>query len=403
MNRIFTILLAALTFFFGVDIATSTLESFDGDAEQVATYFKDNIYVLNYIDEEAGFAGDISGIEKIQKVQVNDFESNYDAYLCDFNGEEGYMLLADDYILLDYVRDAKSPFEGITSLEYFYSVITGYMYKDGTGKTLSVQNDNNNYEDLTSGANNYSGITDTTSYIKNKYDSKYTLTRNQSTTYKPRYTQEDLTIYYKNGKPAEANCGVVAVYNLFQCLKGVGILNALPSQYATKTVNVYQNENEVVRYHLDVLGQNINGQSGYVEMPSLYHDVRHEASQNLYTIENLTSSQVSALMDDVATHYGYSVCTGNTTEWTSAAITVCNQLDHLVPSIFRASITNLGNHSMTVVGYRTYTKTVKVLWMTQTKTVTLFEVCDGSRRNQTTYFDISAYTGAGAIQLIWTD
>jgi len=169
--------------------AEKTIEEFDGNAEKISEYLSQNISLVNDINNEMGNGSQITGIESILPIAVIDCDKEYTAFLSDFNNDEGYYLLADDYNLLDWQINAESPFETVKETEnisnYFYCPATGYFYEEN-GEMLSV-NSENNCDEAFSAGQHYNGqeneqtgcgkIINPTDYVKDKYGSSYVFCR----------------------------------------------------------------------------------------------------------------------------------------------------------------------------------------------------------------------------------
>lgn len=104
----------------------------------------ENIDYLNFYSAKLGYESEITGIESIRKVNVIDGNKNYYAYLTDFNGTEGYYLIADNYILLDWQINKEEPFDNVEEpFKLYYNVYTGYYYENENSMTYSVNSNRN--------------------------------------------------------------------------------------------------------------------------------------------------------------------------------------------------------------------------------------------------------------------
>lgn len=402
MNRIFTILLAALTFFFGAEVANSVLLDLDGDANKVAYYLQENVYVLNYMDEEMGYDGDIDAIDYIKEVTVLNDQESYVAYLCEFSKEQGYMLLADDYVLLDYARNKTTPYKGINALEYIYSELTSaYLYKTIEGRVLSTNPLENAIEDYPSGAKNFLGISESASYVKSEYGSGYVRNIGLAISYKPIFKPSDLTIYQKNGVDAEENCVLTATFLALQAMKHNNKLPYFPSNTQTVFYDTWKNESEAYQIEVDLYKKKCKYNLGYIyNFPVLYKEIRNFSSKNFWKIENLTGAEGEKLMNHMGGVYNTpNLCAKYTDDWQDYVPEITKSLNKYgMPSLFKM-YQDGSYHTMAVIGYTTFEKETKILFFTTKKTVTLLNVFNSNF--ESVYFDVSAYHGAGGAQIMW--
>ena len=107
----------------------------------------------------------------------------------DFDNENGYAVVGNDYVLLDFVTLGDSPYMEIESETYYYSCVAGYYYLSGN-EYISVEADNNvdeNYFYKHNNTKHYNGqesdakgcgkIKNPTEYVKDKYGNGWKIDR----------------------------------------------------------------------------------------------------------------------------------------------------------------------------------------------------------------------------------
>lgn len=146
---ILSIIIAMLNSLGITNVNESNIEDYvSSDCVSVADFIEDNFE--NFVDEynlAADDSWDASYIENRFSITIDECGSVYDGIFMDFDNDNGYAVIGNDYELLDFITYGASPYENILSEEYYFSSITGYYYLYGEDY-LSVNADNNTGEDF---------------------------------------------------------------------------------------------------------------------------------------------------------------------------------------------------------------------------------------------------------------
>lgn len=380
---------------------------------------KSDSYSLSQIKEVA-FAMDpnsvVTGIEKLVPVLVNSKEP---ATLYDLNGDEGYLVLGENYKIFDY-RPAVEVIDELPSKEFEFNPINRVFTTHG-GEPVSVTKDLQEQQ-----PRNYESISykeqfidhgcgkieenDLTAYVQNKFpggtlDDEFSLPIR-------RNTQLELSVYikewYENGElhsTTEGNCWLCATYTVFdylinQSAYSLSSFNSFPKR--ANTVMYYPRSQEPQTYAW--VKTNAPGYEAFEEaygnrkaknLNSVYVALRLAgiALKTSSPIDGLSCANNVAIMETVAHNYGLSSFYGSmNTKFNDYVGTQDFKqfLNEDKPLLFSSSGSTYGNHTMIVSGYKYYKRTVKILFWDKIEWATFLEIGDGDSLYRR-YFDITRY------------
>lgn len=364
----------------------------------------------------------------------------YDGILLDLDDENGYILVGNDYTLLDIEMFKESPFYEIDSDMYAFSVFGGYMYYDYVVEDYVSVNPENNSDESDwneialskqyDGQDDYGkgcgGIKDPDIYMKARYGSIWKPSGGKSLPMHG-FDQWDLSCYHnpiiENDQfdyryRSEGNCWVISAYHVLQYLADKHWHN-MPSH------DIYPRDKYgyIEEYDPRIEEPNIytiffdsdrnpktqelyynNGQkciNEWVEIytthefPQLYIDVRKHVDSEYKKINGGYEKETLEIIRYIAQQYGYDVQGRVCVPWNSNIIVAEKELDKGHPLIWTTTKdSTYKNHSMAVCGYKHYVKVTRI-WFFSFKTCkTLFELRDGWR-TAPRFFDISGYRGKG--------
>lgn len=118
------------------------------DCVSVADFVEDNF--VKFVDEYNAYSNenwDASFVENRFTITIDECGNIYDGVFLDFDEDNGYAVVGNDYQLLDFTTEGKSPYANIESDSYYFSASSGYFYLQGNNY-LSVNEDNNADEDF---------------------------------------------------------------------------------------------------------------------------------------------------------------------------------------------------------------------------------------------------------------
>lgn len=94
------------------------------------------------IQEQAVELWHATYVENRFEIIINECDEEYIGTFLDFDGDNGYAVVGNDYNFLDFVTSGESPYAGIETDSYYFSVSSGYFYLED-GEFLSVNKENN--------------------------------------------------------------------------------------------------------------------------------------------------------------------------------------------------------------------------------------------------------------------
>ena len=431
--------------------------------ENITNYIKDDsLSVANYIEnnfelfvEKYNEASDdklnATYIEKSFYVKIIDHEGEQNGYFLDFDHNNGYALIGNEYIIYDFSTNLDSPFKDIVSNEFFYSTSRGYLYfKDGEYVNADDEKNMNKecLDNFTFENGTYSGqepnksgcgyINNTDLYVRNKYGSNWKLYSSKSLTMTKGEltTQTRLSCYYNysyHGNElwysSEGNCFFVSAYNILQSLAdATGSYRSKVDKYKTNfskgpmpkinefaSYNAKENEYDIYKTIYDDRGNNIsgkivssNGATCYRKelvnsvFPKLYVDTRKYVISKYKKISGGTVYDTADIINAVEKQYGYDFKARGTVAaglYGSSGIKAINKGFPFGLCTSVASNGGYGNHIMAGCGYKVYSKTTGWWIFKMTSYKYFYELRDG-HGDDIRYFDLSNWIGFGGIILL---
>ncbi len=421
------------------DVNESNIEEYiQSDCVSVADFIEDNFdkFVVEY-NAASGDSWDASTVEDRFPITVDECGTTYDGVFMDFDGENGYAVVGNDYELLDFQTSGESPYKNVEADGYYYSATTGYHYLSGE-EYLSVNEDNNADESViienanTSSMKHYEGqqrnakgcgkIENTDAYVKSKYGSGWRLDRHRSLPMQG-YTQGELSCYehnyLQNGHiyhSTEGNCWVVSAFHVMQYLadtrwkytyvpKSTSRVTYDPSVSEPAIYLKYfypHKENRTKFIHSSdrtefafeyALRKNLN-------FPELYTVMREHVSERYGQINDGGNDfETAEIMESTAKRYNRYLDADVHIFWSFYVDKGTQQIDQNRPLVWSTSRNTYEEHSMAVCGYKYYSKVTGWWIFKSTKYKLFYELRDGHTA-EPRFFDMSGYTGASALTFI---
>ncbi len=301
-------------------------------------------------------------------------ESN--AYLIDFIGDNGYVIVNNEYSLLAVKTDGDySALAGYSDL--CYAMTDGLLYTiDGIRMVM----DRSTTQTPTPSDHRYEGqlsigegeIIDLETYVSDRYSDRYTTSAEKILEFDELHRQRDLSVYQSNG--GEGNCTLSSVYTCLEIL-GRNVLYdtpLFPALSKTVTIDVVNDPN----YPKYVNDPNYHFVP-YVELPLVYSEVR-DIVVNTYNYLNggVFPWVNEILFNHILDEYECGMKAVNHYAWTYQ--------EDLIPAIdaglpVQMSISGAkcyGNHSISVIGYAYLTTTTPVKILTKVDTLFFLTVAD---------------------------
>ena len=410
MKSIIAILLAIVitTSGTGAYITEDNLSNYlSPDYNTVSTFILDNItlfadeYNKQLVDGEERF--EATSCEFSAPVLVETY--NQEGIYLDFNGNNGYMIVVDNYTVIDF--QTKGDLDYLKESDYlYYSIYDGFLYIDTDGNYVPYYYKEMTEEDwgeyqkvsLESYAGQTSGndgeIYNPTNFVKSKYGKGYEIYKQVSL---PNYTyvsQYDLSIYYEtkgNSTYSEGNCSLASIYSLMNYLKTQKKYNRLPSSssttsYDAKNDSFYEKYNKKTNYNID------NPKT----LPKLYLSIRNYAVNNYgYEVSGTNPFNIATIIERVGLQYGCDIDANHILIW-SYEKQVVNEINAGYPTIWNmANSSTYGSHTTVVTGYKTYRKTTKILGINCYSYVNLLQLNDNWNKSAR-YFDFTDYNAFGS-------
>lgn len=414
MKKLISILIAILTAINGLPAATVTEENIHTyvapDCEAVAEFIVENLsdFVREYNEtlEEGEEPLQASYCEATIPVYIT--TTNQDGVYLDFDGDNGYLVVVDNYEIAAYATQGDLAYlRGQEPL--VYSIYDGFLHYDGEGNlipyegaTAMTEADWEAYT-LTPLGKSYQGqsgngsdgqIYDPDAFVKDKYGSGYSVYSSKTLKNFQYVSQYDLSIYYqlKNGsRYSEGNCSLAAIYALLNYLQASGKYPKLPkasaiTSYAATKDGFYS------KYKKD---------SNYVIttpkiLPKLYVDIRNYAVKKYgYEVAGTNPFHIATIIQQVGKQYDYNLKANHILIWSYEGQAV-KEIDAGYPIIWNmANSDTYGSHSTVVTGYRTYRKTKTFLGMKLYSYVKLMALNDNWNKS-VRYFDFTNYYAFGS-------
>lgn len=412
MKNFIAILLAMLTLLNGGANAVITEENLgdylSSDCASVAYFIIDNLslfadeYNRSLSEGEQPF--EAVSCEGLLPVYVVSLEQ--EGLYLDFNDENGYMIVLDDYSVVAF--ETTGDLDYLKEVEYtYYSIYDGFLYRNEDGDFLPyeftelTEEDWNEYLETEMEKKKYDGQTDgkdgriynPDAFVKDKYGKGYSVYRENSLPDYEYIDQFNLSIYQelRNNKPySEGNCSLSSVYSLLNYLKISGQYEKLPSS------------SSVTRYDAtrDSFYKKYKGKVNYqivtpIELPVLYLKIREYAISTYgYEVSGTNPFRIPKMIEAVGKKYGCKLKAKHILVW-SYESQVVKEINGGYPTIWNmANSSSYGSHSTVVTGYKTYRKTKKILGFKLYSYVELLELND-NWETEAQYFDFTNYGAFG--------
>lgn len=362
------------------------------DCISVSSFIEDNLttFVSTY-NESADNQWGASSVENKIKVINTDSLEQY-MYL-DFNEDNGYALVGNNYDFLDF--SISGDLDYIKNSDFlFWNEYDGFVYEEN-GEFLRYDTKYLTEDELSNYTFNYEGkasseysngsdvIVNIPKYLKSRYGGDWYVDNNASNTltnYKSVY-QNDYAIY----DGSEGNCTLSAFYGIFQYLRDYKNFKNLPTGNTT----------------IDTTKDSFN--SGHVVtrtiVPEIYAKIREKAINYNYTVKSdaWTSITMARWGNEALASMGYKSDWYNSyvymyVTWSFKAQVVKN-IDSGYPVMWNQTRGNYSDHSMVVKGYKTYKKDHKIWFIKWSESKHFMEMNDNWRSTgSTTYIDFDGYS-----------
>lgn len=374
------------------DVTENNIENYlERDCESVSDFIKDNLSTFaDKYNEATEEEWKVSFVEDRKSVIDIDSEEKY-IYL-DFNDDNGYAIVGNDYNFLDFSTTGDLSYTKTVDVLY-WSSYDGFVYNEN-GEYLRydtsylTEDDLNEYTFKYDGkaASKYAGGSDVINnipeYLKSRYGGAWYYDSKGSKSlinYTDVY-QNDYAIYDNS----EGNCTLSAYFGIFQYLRDNKNFKNLP------TGNVI----------VDTSGDSFS--DGHTvtntSVPEIYAKIRENAMNYDYTVESnwWTSTTMARWGNESLASMGYK------SDWNKAYIymyltwTFNNQVVKNInagyPVMWNQARENYKNHSMVVKGYKTYKKDHKIWFIRWSESKHFMEMNDNWRSTgATTYIDFDGY------------
>lgn len=413
MKRIISIIIAIITAMQGVPAGQVTEENIRDyvapDCETVATFIVDHLaeFTAEYNKELEEGEAPMRATSCEFSIPVYITTTEQDGVYLDFDGDNGYMIVVDNYEIaayaaqgdLPYLRDKESA---------LYSIYDGFVYYDADGNLVPyaveamTEADWEEYSRVSlekryngqKGSGNDGQIYDPDAFVKDKYGSGYSVYSSKTLKNFKYVSQSELSVYYevRNGsRYSEGNCSLAAAYALMNYLQSSGKYPKLPKSSATVS---YQ-ANKDTFYNKYKQKSNYAIETPKI-LPALYVAIRDYAEKQYgYEVSGTNPFNIATMVKQVGKQYGYNLKTSHIVVWSYETQAV-KEIDAGYPIIWNmANSSTYGSHSTVVTGYRTYRKTKSFLGIKINSYVKLMALNDNWNKS-VQYFDFTNYLAFGS-------
>ena len=303
-----------------------------------------------------------------------------DAYLVDLAGDNGYVIVDDDFNLYAVRTDGPVPALSEYS-DLCYAMTDGLIYTDGDTRmnadraiTLHPTPKDRSYASRL--YDDEGGILDTADYIGSRYPEGYTLERKNVVEYEHLYLQKTFSVFYtKSGRSesGEGNCTLSAVYTCLDIL-GHTILQdtALrPALDETVTIDVVTDPNYpkyaddpsyIFKPHID--------------LPLVYSKIREHVIRDYNYMEGVMPWVNETLFNQILDEYDCGMKAVNHYAWTYQE-DIVPAIDAGLPVQFSIANTgDYGNHSISILGYEYWSLTRPVQKLNRVESLFFLTVAD---------------------------
>lgn len=365
------------------------------DAVSVATFISSNFnqFVSEY-NKTAVEGMELYATSIEYENEVYNISDGTLAYYLDFDGDNGYAVVGDDYNLLDFTVGGD-----IAELRYqttiYFSLYDGFVYEteDGYAPMNQVFADEYFYDEI-SYERKYNGqdsegsgkITNPSAYIKDRYGDGYVLSSSKTLSAYKNVTQNSYNNYSKSGY-GEGNCNLSAMYAIMDYMRSNKGMSKLPS--GNTTINPTSDS-----FYSSLIKDGYKAVSKSV--PSIYATVRSKAINYGYKASSTawTSTNMANVYMDVMNHYRYS--TNIFSRYAYLVLIwgfdsqVKSEIDAGFPTMWNTARGQYGGHSMIVKAYQIYKKTSR-WWIFTTTSYEKLMILNDNHTSADRYFDLDAY------------
>lgn len=401
-------------------------------AEDVADYIRDNldrfVYEYNSATSENWQAVGIDGRHSIIILENNEEK---EGVFFDFNDDKGYAVIGENNHLYDLQTSGESPFKGKSFSTCYYSMSTGYLYKQND-EILSVNDANNaddsfleeeqdskHYAGQASGATGCGKIENVDKYVADKYGSEWKKGNRRSLKMQG-YKQYELSCYFEqsiedteNYPKSEGNCWAVSAYTVLQYMADQwgdmpqSSEKAIDYKPATSEPNIYSlyfSTKDGTPQGKNTLLGSIEGNAVYkyslgenIKFPKLYTNVREYINKKFKKIDGGMIWRSCWIVSDVAEQYGHDVGYKIHLVWGAYLEKSTSEIADGRPLLLSTSNDTYGSHTMAVCGYVRYQKT-KTFWrrFVIIRQKIFYEIKDGGVEDSR-YYDMSGHFGIASI------
>ncbi|MCL1885474.1 MAG: hypothetical protein FWF98_01730 [Dehalococcoidia bacterium] len=372
------------------------------DCRSIANYVEKNLglFVEDYnsglnTDEKLFSASYVEFKREIILVESGDI-----AIYLDFDGDNGYMLLGDNYV--GYAFEIEGDLEYLRNIDeiYFYSVYDKFMFVQNgelipAGIEFKGEDfwDDFNYGVQWAGQDPPGGaglIYNLPAYMLDRYDAGYLPHESNTLSGFILAKQYDLSTYYKingNVSTSEGNCVLSSIYvllNYWRYAKGYSSFPSTSSNY--NPINDY--------FYTQVVN---DGWTPHYpnNTPDLYLTIRSMAVNN-HGYKTGGVSAIDMVIEEAAAFYGYNALDASKRLTWSFGGEVVNQINAGRPSLWNPGFGTYGSHSTVCYGYEVYRKTTRVLFVDFYTYVHLMKLND-NWNSTFRYFDYDAYVNGDGI------
>ncbi len=367
-----------------------------GDCESVADFIEGNLsYFVSEYNKENEIYWLASGIE--DRKTIVDVTDGSDAVYLDFDGDNGYAVIGNDYNFLDFSQTG--------DLEYLkkidnilFSEYDGFVYETDTGYACyNTEYGDENFWSEIELKKRYNGqdsegsgmIRNSDDYIHDRYGNDFYLDTDKRLRNYENVQQNTYSLYYDKNGLGEGNCTLSAMFGIMRYLRDNKGMSSLPSE-----TMVAHPEND--SFYDDLIGKGYTTKENK-NFPLLYEAIREAAKDYKYTAESKawTSINMANIYMDVMNKCGYSnnmyyryaylILT-----WTFES-QVKKEIDLGFPTMWNTAKGQYGAHSMVVNGYKIYSKTHRLWFITWKENKKLMSLNDNWGETDV-YMDFDAYS-----------
>ena len=294
--------------------------------------------------------------------------NNTQAVYLDFNEDNGYAVIGNDYLMLDFATSGDLYFLRDKD-KLLFSEFDGFVYKTENGYARyhfeypdEEYWENVGYEKFYNGQYHGEGegsgfITNPTAYIKDRYGNGYSAMSPKVLSGYTNVYQNDYGNYVSSTGYGEGNCTLSAMLGIMQYLRDCKSMSKIPN--SNVSVNPVNDS-----FYTKLINQGYTAST--VTVPSIYSTIREKAINYGYTASSnaWTSTNMANIYKDVMNEFGYSNNMANRYAWMilvwSFESQVKAEIDAGYPTMWNTARGQYGSHSMVVKGYQQFYKEHKI-------------------------------------------